>query len=291
VKSKLERRFPGSTVIQWDASRKASAGGSDEASTVSMNDINELLQQEPTTHTFILLKNMFYAAKTVEDKYVGVFWDRVGSKDDTNLQSLLGRACGYNKSKDTIVYCSKQTVENYVSFWKELCSNPDFPPELAVPLARVDRKMAGIRANPHVGAGCSLAASSNHASPLSSVGAGSGAAPGNGRARMVANEDEFECEWREFNTLEEARAWGGNTVRSTFKTDENGFILSSAATKLKKLRYEEIMRLKGGKKTGNMAWENLKVGGRPGIRLYVGYRDENDITSVVYVVRRLTKIA
>ena len=37
---------------------------------------------------------MFYAAKRLHDEHAGIFFDRVGAKDDTNLQSLLGRACG-----------------------------------------------------------------------------------------------------------------------------------------------------------------------------------------------------
>ncbi len=289
-KERLEREFPGCRVEQWDATRKAT-GGSEEASTVSMKDINELLEQEPPRTTFILLKNMFYAAKTVEDKYVGVFWDRVGGKDDTNLQSLLGRACGYGKSKDTIIYCSEQTVDNYISFWKELCSNPEFPAELEVPVNRVDKKMAGIKATAQGGAGCKVGASVTYATPFSGGGSGSSGGGGSSSTREVANENDFDHEWKEFATWEEARAWGGSTIRRV-ESGEDGFVLSSADGPKKKLRYDDIMRIKSGKKTANMDWKKLKSlreGGRPAHRLYVGYRNEHDATTAVYVVRRLWK--
>lgn len=89
----------------------------DDSSTVSLTDINELLNIAPTQHTFVLIKNMFYAAKTLNDHYVGVLYDRLSQRDSSLLQSLLGRACGYSKSTETIVITSKMTVKRYFTLW------------------------------------------------------------------------------------------------------------------------------------------------------------------------------
>ena len=90
-----------------------------ETSSIYMDDINTLLSIEPSVHTFVVIKNMFYAAKTLNDKYVGVLYDRLSQKDGTILQSLLGRACGYGKSKTTVVITSKETFAHYISCWKK----------------------------------------------------------------------------------------------------------------------------------------------------------------------------
>ena len=150
VISKLRIAFPDADVMKFDSEEKLSkrTTSSDDTSTALevIEDINEMLEVSPEKHTFIVLKNMFYAAKTLEDEFVGVLYDRMGNKDDTNLQSLLGRACGYGKSSRTIIYTSEQTVKNYIGCWRELCANPRFGPKLeGIPLTKIDKKMSGIR--------------------------------------------------------------------------------------------------------------------------------------------------
>jgi hypothetical protein len=87
----------------------------------SEKDINKTLAKKPRKHTFIFIKGMFYAAKTMNDKYIGVLYDRPSNKkDDTPLQSLLGRACGYGKSKDTIIFTNMQAVANYLALWRDV---------------------------------------------------------------------------------------------------------------------------------------------------------------------------
>lgn len=89
----------------------------------SEKDINKMLEKKPRKHTFIFIKGMFYAAKTMTDKYIGVLYDRPSNKkDDTPLQSLLGRACGYGKSKDTIIFTNMQAVANYLALWRDVDS-------------------------------------------------------------------------------------------------------------------------------------------------------------------------
>lgn len=150
IMGKLRTAFPDAEVLKFDSEEKITkrTSGGDDSSTAleEIEDINEMLEVAPEKHTFIVLKNMFYAAKTLEDKFVGVLYDRMGNKDDTNLQSLLGRACGYGKSSRTIVYTSKQTVENYIGCWCELCADPRFAPTLeGIPVSKIDKKMTGVR--------------------------------------------------------------------------------------------------------------------------------------------------
>jgi len=162
VMERLREAFPDAHVMAWDSESKPEKPSSDGSTTIQMEDINELLETPPSQHTFILLKNMFYAAKTMEDAYVGVLYDRVGGKDDTNLQSLLGRACGYGKSQDTIIFTSSQTVTNYLDFWYAVIRQRPVPALTNIPVAKLDKKMANQRVyNEHA-----LRVSHTHSAPI-----------------------------------------------------------------------------------------------------------------------------
>jgi hypothetical protein len=145
----LRENFPGCSIRLWNASSKSKKKSFDDTSSSSgfhLNDINELLREEPIVTTFVILKNMFYASKTLDDRYVGIMYDRIGGKDDTNLQSLPGRAAGYGKSERTIIYTSKQTINNYLECWRELCSNTKASLQYNIPVSHLNRKMVGIHA-------------------------------------------------------------------------------------------------------------------------------------------------
>jgi hypothetical protein len=292
VESLLRAAFPEAAIRLWDAASKSSARSNardDSTSGAEMNDINEILCDAPAVTTFILLKNMFYAAKTVDDSNVGIFYDRISGKDDTNLQSLLGRACGYGKSTTTIVYTSKQTVENYLNCWRELCSNPSAPRLINIPASRVDKKMTGVvAATSSRGKSCTLGVSRSVATPLGQADASVVAAAGGGSSREVANEDNFLSEWFEFKTLAEAKAVA---KRSHTPRLENGFYLTSTTGKVAVQRYDAILAIKGGKKTANMDWNKLTVDGDPAFRLYVGYKNINDPSSAVFMIRKLTRLS
>jgi len=133
VAHQLREAFPEARVIRWDSKTKDSfISGDDSSSVDASRDINEELYVEPEQHTFVILKNMFYAAKTLDDRYVGILYDRVGGKDETNLQSLIGRACGYGKSDRTIVFTSMGTVERYIEVWKNICHGENLHDDLPV---------------------------------------------------------------------------------------------------------------------------------------------------------------
>jgi len=134
-------------VIPWDAVSKASAENASLSSGGEDDDaFNAILSTPPDRPTFIVLKNMFYAAKTFCDEHVGVLVDRPSaSKDDTTLQSLLGRACGYGKSGQTHVFTNLSTVRNYLKLWRDLEAGEVIDdPDLAA--SKLHKKMAGVHA-------------------------------------------------------------------------------------------------------------------------------------------------
>ena len=145
VREALERLRPDCEVIAWDSSASSKRGSSSSAdgSTISsIDDINDILREVPTKPTFIIIKDMFYASKTLCDRHVGALYDRCGAKDDTNLQSLLGRGCGYGKSKRTIIFTSvAETVENYLRIWRDITPSDHITGREAEALSG---KMAGI---------------------------------------------------------------------------------------------------------------------------------------------------
>lgn len=293
VVAKIQSAFPTANVRQFDSAEKknvARGGDADDSNSglSAIDDINEILREKPVQHTFIVIKNMFYAAKTLEDEFVGVLWDRLGGKDDTNLQSLLGRACGYGKSKRTIVYASDSTVQNYLRFWREMCSDERMPPILAgVPVSSVAKKMPNINAHTSA-AGTKVSASARAAAPLSG-GAGSAADSGGGGGdepmRRKANEDDYEGSYKEHATLEAARFKHMRTP----KKDEDGFYITSTTTKKEKQPYAAILALCNGKKTAGFDWGKMSVG-QVANHFYVGYRDITDPASAVFVVRTLKRL-
>lgn len=286
VKSILEKEF---LVIPWDSSTKpsrksSSKDDSQSATSSELKDINDLLNEQPDKTTFILIKNMFYASKTLKDKYIGILYDRIGGKDDTNLQSLLGRACGYNRSKRTIVYTSGQTVKNYDECWQAICSNPSAPLLLNVPASRINKKITGTIAS-STEEGTLLSVSPYVTTPFGM--ADDSLVSRNSTSRKVANEDNFNSSWKEFKTFALAK----EEAPGVHEPDvENGFYKTSTTNKAIVQRYDTILAMKGGKKTGNMPWSGLKVG-ESVRRLYVGYKNLNDPRSAVFVIRTLKRIA
>ena len=198
VEMLLKDFFPGCNVIPWDSTTKLIDNG--DASSTPIDDINDLLEVEPEVHTFFLLKNMFYASKTMDDTNVGILWDRKGGKDDTNLQSLLGRALGYGKSKRTIVYTSNETVENYLGFWQRAISG--LPLTVGIPIekmSRLDNKMAGIRKVRMINGQAVMTISRRI------VGPGGGTAQGAAEG-VPAEPERAVPHVEEFATLEELKA-------------------------------------------------------------------------------------
>ena len=282
VEAVLAEAFPGCPIILWDSTSSRPNAPTEDASSTStkLEDINDLLGEQPEVHSFILLKNMFYAAKTMDDTHVGVLYDRVGGKDDTNLQSLLGRACGYGKSSDTIVFTSEQTVKNYLEFWREVIAGEPTP-LTDIPVGRLDKKMAGQRVEKSRVGAPAMSVQQTYVTPAG--GAGGRAAAAQPRQKETMNEDDYESLWREFPSFEAAKAVAKRIQPKSLK---DGFFVSTTPKK-KVLRYDEVMAMTGGKKTAYMPPTEV---GETSNRLYVGYKDIADPSSAVFVLRSLTRI-
>lgn len=294
--------FPGCPVLKFDAEEKSrrSGGGAvaadDTSSTSYMEDINSILAEAPEKHTFIVLKNMLYAAKTLHDEFVGVLWDRLSGKDDTTLQSLVGRACGYGKNERTVVYTSESTVRNYLAFWRELCADPRMSPVIAdIPQKEIAKRMVGVRTR-EVAGGVRVAAMRTVSHPLAAGGGGGAPAAGGGggddgsepekKTRQKANEDNFTHTFREYPSLAAAKAAVKHLHTPKMEGD---FYLTSTSASPEKLSYAAALAICSGKKTANLPWGKLEVG-KSVNRLYVGYRNITNPSSAVFVVRTLTRI-
>jgi hypothetical protein len=293
VEAKLRKEFPGAQVVSWDSTKRPVAESEDDnssESSKSLNDINVLLSTPPATHSFVLLKNMFYAAKTLNDEHVGVLWDRLGGNvggDNARLQSLLGRACGYGKSSRTVVYTSMDTVTRYLGFWKDLCHKTDADTTTDQHKAiDLHRRMPGVVAVASASGSATVAPVKNASNPTASTAANAVAA---GAGRVKTNADNFDVEWREFNTFAEAKVYASRVHPP--KSDEQGYYLSSTTGKVRRLSYGDVKAMQGGKKTAGFCVTSKLEVGKSTYTMYVCYRDLHDKNSVVFVVGKLTRTA
>jgi hypothetical protein len=200
VEAKLRVAFPEARIITWDANVRATAGDEEDSeATEELKDINDLLSTAPATHSFVLLKNMFYAAKTLNDAFVGVLWDRMGAAvggDNARLQSLLGRACGYGKSKRTVIYTSLETVQRYLDVWRDLCRSTDADTHTTAHAAgKLHRKMPGVAAV-ETETGAKVVLTKSTATPA-----------GIQTTEVPKGQAKKDVETTDVMTLEAARAW------------------------------------------------------------------------------------
>jgi hypothetical protein len=292
VEALLKERIKDCIVVPWDleSKKRRSKEASESASTASTDINSAYLSAKPTKTTFILLKGMFRAAKTLNDAHVGVLYDRVGGADSTNLQSLLGRACGYGKSSRSIVFVANSTVENYVSLWRELCASRTFPKITDIPVASLKGKMPGVASKKKQNASV-LVLKENSACPISTAsGAGAGGqdvAVASGR--KPHNEEDFIVEWsQEFLTAQEAKELTGAKKMEHL---ESGFYRNVSGKKTPMSR-EQYIAFRGGKNTAHVgkSLDSLKVGDK-NKRTIAFYENTMDATTVRFVVRTLTRRA
>lgn len=79
-----------------------------------------LLKFKPPIPTFIILKDYWRAAKTLNAEHVGMVFDRFLSNPhlqsvDTVLQGLLGRLTGYKKRLNIKIFTNKQVLEAFLN--------------------------------------------------------------------------------------------------------------------------------------------------------------------------------
>jgi len=89
-------------------------------------DIRKLyrnLSKKPLKHTFILIKNMLGASKTIDDKFIGSVHESFPMKKDYNseVQGLPGRLCGWTKRRGKggpKIYCDRFILEKYIDLYQ-----------------------------------------------------------------------------------------------------------------------------------------------------------------------------
>jgi hypothetical protein len=87
-----------------------------------VQEIYDSLQEKPEKHTFILIKNMLGASKTLDDEFIGSVHESTPSKKDysSEVQGLPGRLCGWTKKggKDGVkIFCDRFIIERYVELY------------------------------------------------------------------------------------------------------------------------------------------------------------------------------
>lgn len=90
----------------------------DHDSKVRIDDIENMLSTKPTKHTFIFIKGFWRAAKTLDDKHVGICFET--GKDFTAIvQGLGGRLLGYGRQRGAsapLLFCDVNAIKNYINW-------------------------------------------------------------------------------------------------------------------------------------------------------------------------------
>lgn len=275
--ARLRVQYGEDSVIEYDASMKYTPRTKDTHSVYEARDINDILSEAPESHKFIILKNMFYAAQTLNDTHVGLLWDRNAGKESTHLQSLLGRACGYGKSKETIVICSSETVCDYFQLWNQLALKYEEiaeDPELVRTLKREsvvptdDGKIL-----PRDSVVVPIA-------PKGGVMKLAGTCP----MKKGPCADDYEIDWIEYEDIYDVR---GAYPRLKFKNmNADGFYLTSFTGEPRILTESDLEKAKGETKyiPSQMNIGDIRKKG------YAIYSDPSDPSTVKFVVRIVNRV-
>jgi hypothetical protein len=83
-------------------------------------DINSVLINPPTAHTFIFIKEKLRCAVTLEKQHLGILYERfTKSPDDAVIiQGLLGRATGYDNNGEMYVFTNIDSILKYKCLWE-----------------------------------------------------------------------------------------------------------------------------------------------------------------------------
>jgi hypothetical protein len=116
--------------IEWNGKRKDifvyedENENDDDYDYVETTNINDILENPPlcSKPTFIFIKNMFYAGKTLNDKHAGAMYDRKSEKDDTGGQSFPGRCSGHNRSNRTHIWTNIDGIDRLINKWNKIMS-------------------------------------------------------------------------------------------------------------------------------------------------------------------------
>lgn len=84
-------------------------------------NINEILSEKPSEHTFIFIKEKIRCAKTLNKKYLGVLYERYtksSPNDSVIIQGLLGRMTGYDDNGLSICFTNVDTIGRYKKLYE-----------------------------------------------------------------------------------------------------------------------------------------------------------------------------
>lgn len=148
VKNNIQEIFVNHDLISWDNKNKCYLNNSIYIQKDKSEDINKLLCEPPNKPTIILIKEMYRAGKTLNDKFVGALYDRKSEKDDTTGQSFPGRAVGHNRSNITHIWSDLKSIDRLINDWKMLINRDeeviDTNSTTTIPLA-LNKKMPNIQ--------------------------------------------------------------------------------------------------------------------------------------------------
>ena len=262
-----------------------------------IEEINSILINEPEKHAFIFIKEKMRCSKTLEQKYLGVVYERKSKNvdDSTIIQGLLGRITGYKNNGKSICYTNIESIIKYRKLWKS-----DFDCKKVKWNSKTTKRKGEV-----------LVSKGTYNVP-----------PTDGISNESSEYDmeEWYHEWKEFsysmltgehtneNLIAEVNNWikekpnYEGTLRSKkgnkFKLKENNSIIlngekfykSSYTGSPEILKYLEIRNLVNSidngktKKTTNLSKKQYSC------RTYVTYKDENDCNSITIITRYLERI-
>lgn len=158
AKENLEKVFGQAfTISRWDSEEQeidSDSVGSGNESDGESRDINSVLENPPLKPTLILIKNMFYAGKTLTDTYVGAMHDRCSERDDVTGQSFAGRASGHNRSPNTRVWTNVAGITRLCEHWRNIIQwDDDCGLGAVVPQIMLNRRMPNIEVVRPIGQG------------------------------------------------------------------------------------------------------------------------------------------
>lgn len=91
---------------------------------ISKEQLNMMLDNQPSQHHFIFIKSFWRAAKTLNDSYIGICHEKT-SDYTVAAQGLGGRLLGYGKQtgdKAPLLYTNVIAIEEYVNWFDNKCN-------------------------------------------------------------------------------------------------------------------------------------------------------------------------
>lgn len=217
------------------------------------------LEKTPDKHTFLFIKEKARCAVTfVRKDLIGVLYERLPAKpkDDTIVQGLAGRACGYNVDDGIIVFTNVASIERYVTMMNSGFEDRD------------EFTFTGHKSKKET-----------HIHPATYRNAeGEANLPEEVDDIILKTLDTFEDVKNYCKSLPKQHFGGrgrGPRKPSDTKVDEMGFVKSTIRGNTKVYTLAEV---ETQKKAG------IYTDGRFNIRVNTCYRDINDISTLVYAV-------